>query len=1484
MKKAIKKVAVWVLVLAMLVSQAVVFPAVTSVAQSMPQYASSSVREGDIEPELLEEIVWMNAAVSTDWNTGWNSQTTRYGYEDGIAYVQANKTLDTTSLFTVSTGTVKTVDISDMQYLEFDIWLPSDTYMSSATNGSLELTSSGKSDSCEINFSVAKLKALGLTAGWNHVKLDLDSASSGSTDAIDLTKVNYMRLFIFSGKNTDMYSLKYGSFRFTKYSSKDLYDPTVSGYWVNSQGTASVENGVITASYSSPTATEFGIKITDSNYYKDMSDMEYLEFDLYLSSTDIINNAHAGWGVSVELRSNGSTIDDYETAWVTSQILCMHLMEGWNHLKLSLAGAEGGSTNAFDISQVSWFRMYTTQYQTALSGDYEMKFKNIRLTKDVEDPYLVSELMLNACGSGSGLKGGTPQNRFHYASGDATYNTDNATFYYVLPAAVDIRGYQFVEFDMFVNNADTLFSGDSSFELTSSGKSDNAERSVPKAVLASLGIKNGWNKIKLSLNDFTGTNGTIDLTAVNYFRFYTTKYSGGKMLDNVRLTRYDYQDKSNSTSILLDKGDSLDINSSYGCSISLDTSEAESALVLTAAGTTAGMLFNRWASYKFRYDFTNIRYIEFDLYTENINIFKKAADCRMDLTSGSGFSFDGTAVHVTSATFKALDLNYGWNHIKVPIDYSTATDTFNIKDVRGFRLYTLGMSEGESIKLKNFYATGESGTDTPYLTDKPDSITYNTEYAIANGDSIYDLSFGTKQTVPNTASNGEHFMQTTVPGGYNKGTYTINKNVGLTIENAVKDDLVLTMLFYIDDVKAYKKYGGAQIEISSDPSNIDNNDLVWNIHELPLKSGWNRLNLSFSDGNTSNGTFDPSSIALFRMYLSCYTDTVIALDDIMITTVAEVGEENLTEVSLVPSEYWIKDIETPEYEYTFVAVPDLQEITQRYVKTLNGMFNYIADTAEYMNTRFVMGLGDLTWSHTDSEFENARAAYGILDAAGIEYSNVYGNHDLIESTQDTTTYNTHFDYSYYAENFSTFAGAYEEGSMDNTYYKFDVNGVKYLVLAIEYIMGENADLMEWANGVVAANPDYNVIVTTHAYLEADATYIAGKGDYLWENLVRKHSNIFAVICGHVINDPDEGSHARKTAVGDNGNTVYEFMFNSQDADTYYNGLGMLMFMHFSDGGRTITFRYYSPLYDAYFKEVNQFSITLDESSFTEPATDVASVNGVGYASLAKAVANANAGDTVTLLCDAAGEGMVIDKDITIDFSGYTYTVTTPVGSACTVSNGLQLLEGNNITLKNGTLKVADDAAAEFYILVQNYANLTVTDMTLDGTNLDKWSLTDGDSYVLSNNSGAVEVNGNTTIIANDDGALAYAFDVCRFKDYDAPAVNIDITGTIYGNVEISESIAGNLTVKNGTFVNSNISDVAVIAENSGLKLTDGICTVASDALIADIDGSGTVDAADISNIRIRLLGLSSDEGYYDINGDGTFDIADLIRIKKLSAS
>lgn len=187
-----------------------------------------------------------------------------------------------------------------------------------------------------------------------------------------------------------------------------------------------------------------------------------------------------------------------------------------------------------------------------------------------------------------------------------------------------------------------------------------------------------------------------------------------------------------------------------------------------------------------------------------------------------------------------------------------------------------------------------------------------------------------------------------------------------------------------------------------------------------------------------------------------------------------------------------------------------------------------------------------------------------------------------------------------------------------------------------------------------------------------------------------------------------------------------------------------------------------------------------------------------YDSLQKAVTAAGSNDvTITLLKNTEGPGVSVPSgsNITFDLGGYTYTVTDPlVGSSGTETNGFQLLKDSTITIQNGTIKAGSSAK----IMLQNYANLTLEDVTLDARGSTNCQ------YVSSNNNGTVNITGSTSIYAAEGQA---AFDVYYWpkNGYNQVNVTVNTTGTISGRIEYggdgSDGIAQNATLRleNGTF-------------------------------------------------------------------------------------
>lgn len=167
-----------------------------------------------------------------------------------------------------------------------------------------------------------------------------------------------------------------------------------------------------------------------------------------------------------------------------------------------------------------------------------------------------------------------------------------------------------------------------------------------------------------------------------------------------------------------------------------------------------------------------------------------------------------------------------------------------------------------------------------------------------------------------------------------------------------------------------------------------------------------------------------------------------------------------------------------------------------------------------------------------------------------------------------------------------------------------------------------------------------------------------------------------------------------------------------------------------------------------------------------------------------AVTNAKSGDTITLGQDIKeGLGAVFkEKTVTVDFGGHTYTgYSGSVGSTGTETQLFQLLKDSPaVTLKNGILNIATPTAesGKFKMVLQNYCNLTLDNMVVDGTNL----LGDG-TYTMSNNHGDITIN-NSTIIAKKGGV---AFDVYYgMSDSYKEGVSVTVNNsTINGKIEVT---------------------------------------------------------------------------------------------------
>ncbi|MGI5147597.1 carbohydrate-binding domain-containing protein [Plantactinospora sp. CA-294935] len=244
---------------------------------------------------------------------------------------------------------------------------------------------------------------------------------------------------------------------------------------------------------------------------------------------------------------------------------------------------------------------------------------------------------------------------------------------------------------------------------------------------------------------------------------------------------------------------------------------------------------------------------------------------------------------------------------------------------------------------------------------------------------------------------------------------------------------------------------------------------------------------------------------------------------------------------------------TTDPKFSFAVLPDTQqEVLNASDTRFRQRTDWLVGNRSALDLRFVTHSGDVVnWDTPDhAQYEIARNAMRPLETAGIPYSLAIGNHDTQatgpggsardpartrELVRDTTVFNRYFT----AGQYGAVRGQFEAGKVDNSYSTYSAGGVQWLVLVLE--LWPRAEAVNWARGVVAANPRHNVVVVTHDYIdgngniEQSAGYGATSPQYLYDNLVKQYANVKFVFSGHT------GVAGNRVDTGVHGNRIYSFL-------------------------------------------------------------------------------------------------------------------------------------------------------------------------------------------------------------------------------------------------------------------------------------------------------------------------------------------------------
>lgn len=143
--------------------------------------------------------------------------------------------------------------------------------------------------------------------------------------------------------------------------------------------------------------------------------------------------------------------------------------------------------------------------------------------------------------------------------------------------------------------------------------------------------------------------------------------------------------------------------------------------------------------------------------------------------------------------------------------------------------------------------------------------------------------------------------------------------------------------------------------------------------------------------------------------------------------------------SKLSSEWLVPDF--AQGDYTMVVLPDAQNLVQYWPEIYYDQMQWIADHRDVLNIQAVFHMGDMV-NNNDTEWTVCRNGMDIIDAAGIHWMPMRGNHD------NTTWFNRYYDYATYGAEQSWFGGSYEEGKLDHTYWFVTVGNREYMILSM----------------------------------------------------------------------------------------------------------------------------------------------------------------------------------------------------------------------------------------------------------------------------------------------------------------------------------------------------------------------------------------------------------------------------------------------------
>lgn len=318
-----------------------------------------------------------------------------------------------------------------------------------------------------------------------------------------------------------------------------------------------------------------------------------------------------------------------------------------------------------------------------------------------------------------------------------------------------------------------------------------------------------------------------------------------------------------------------------------------------------------------------------------------------------------------------------------------------------------------------------------------------------------------------------------------------------------------------------------------------------------------------------------------------------------------------------------------DYDFSFGFVSDTQWISEGFRDVYAAMNQWLVTNADARDIAYTFHTGDVIekWARQvdvdgrgREQMQFASDAMGILDDAGLPYGILPGNHDTITG-RSTDLFNEFFPPSRY-EGRPEWGASWRPGDNLNHYDLVEAEGAEFLMLNLGYFGGPCSwppatdearrwcaerspeAIIEWANDVIAAHPDHNVVLSTHNYLNSDGTLASPDtsrwneiGYRYWEEIVVPNDNVFLVLSGH---NQAVALNVKRDVGGVAGRDVVEMMadFAGHNRDGRRD-VGFLRLLQIDVDAGTMAVNSYSP----WLKEHNAWEFDRFQPSRYDDADD-----------------------------------------------------------------------------------------------------------------------------------------------------------------------------------------------------------------------------------------------------------------------------------------